>query len=154
MSDPSIPPTPRWIVNWLVAVAFIGSLFTAATMALAIHGDRVLPAPTSAIIEISLSTTFLTLLALGLFYRTVGYIHASVQGAAYRMDRRMQSIGNAMVEHGIQLDNITGEIPRVRPLIVACNHGTNPVGRASVNGGLDPTVLEMGDRIARRLQGD
>ena len=71
-----------------------------------------------------------------------------------RTERRMQSLGNAMIEHGIQLDTITGEIPRVRPLIVACNHGPNPVGRASVNGGLDPTVLEMGDRIARRLQGD
>jgi hypothetical protein len=72
-----------------------------------------------------------------------------------RTDQRMQSIGNAMIEHGIHLDAITGEIPRVRPLIVACTHNaTHPVGRASVSGGLDPTVLEMGDRIARRLQGD
>ena len=93
------------------------------------------------------------------------HIDERVFEVAARMDRRMNTFGNAMIEHGIALDDTTGEIARVRQAIT---HHTHPelglsakvqriTARAVVampdtsSHGLDPAVLEMGDRIARRL---
>ena len=156
MSHPSLPPARPHLKSLVVLSAMAGSTIV-TYVALLLAGDL---NPDSGVARSMFVIIIVLIVAAVAVDRRLNttqikdHIDRRVVEAACRMDHRLNMIGNAMVEHGIQLDAITGEIPRVRPLIVACNHGPNPVGRASVSGGLDPTVLEMGDRIARRLQGD
>lgn len=54
--------------------------------------------------------------------RLMAHIDLRVSEVAGRMDRRLAAITNAMVEHGIQLQEITGEIPRVREAVANHSH--------------------------------
>lgn len=56
-------------------------------------------------------------------------------------DARLDSITNQHVEHNIRLEEITGEIPKVRPIVTACHHV-----------GLDSNVVELGRRISGQLR--
>lgn len=97
----------------------------------------------------------------------MAHIDRRVSEAASRGDRRMDAIANGMIEHGIQLDDTTGEIAKVR---VAFEGHTHPVqsggydrgysdglaaakvqrvsGRASV---IDPDVIDMATRLQNRM---
>lgn len=98
------------------------------------------------------------------------HIDRRVAETADRMDRRLDTITNAMLEHGIRLTDITEELPRFRDSLhaharthvhtqgmavyQAAPDKMTAIGMARVEPkamGLDPGVIEMGERIARRL---
>ncbi len=143
---------PRWIIRSLIVCALVGALFTAALSALALSGDNVLPHPISALVAITLATSFTSLLIVGCTHVLARFITRTVAEVAGRMDRRMGAIGNAMVEHGIRLDDITGEIPKARPLIVACQHDPIYAGRAQVAPSrVDPEVIASVRRLESKV---
>jgi hypothetical protein len=99
-------------------------------------GAVVIPGPMHAFICLLLAViTVLTGTAL-LAHRNKEY--------TARVDRRLTAILNAIidgrVETGLKLEEITGEIPKVRPIVTACAHGV-----------VDPTVVDLGTRLSRRL---
>lgn len=157
MTDPSPSPSPmpNWI-KWTIGACLLATvIFAAITTTLALSGEPTLPQPLSSIVTIVLATAVVALLARGftaqIIDRIIAHIDQSVGAVAARQDRRMNQIANGMIEAGIQLGEIiehTGEIPKVRPLIVACPHPHDSGHAASA---FDPTVLEVGERIARRI---
>lgn len=118
MSDPISATMPHWISRAVGACLLVGMAYAGASVALATSGGPHLAAPTNALISIALATAIIGLIARG----CTAQILARVDQHADRNDRRLTAITNGMVEHGIVLDQITGEIPRVRPLVTACPH--------------------------------
>lgn len=125
MTEPSpvVPPMPNSIKRSVAAVLLVAVVFAAVTTSLALAGERTLPAPLSAIVTISLATGVVALLARGFVLQILGHMDNLVGSVAARQDRRMDQIANGMIEHGIQLDAITGEIPRVRASATVCPYG-------------------------------
>lgn len=134
MTDPPPVPMPNWIKRSIGLVLLAAIIFAAATTTLALAGESTLPAPLSAIVTISFASAVVALLSRGLAGqmadRIITHIDHTVAIAADRQDRRMNSIALGMIEHGIKLEEITGEIPRVRPLVTACKHDDEPDGYA------------------------
>lgn len=89
-------------------------------------------------LPVALNSLVLALLSVGVISTTVVYVHQQTRA---HLDHRLNTITNALVEQGLKIEEVTGEIPRVRMATSAKVYRT----------GLDPRVLEIGHRISDKL---
>jgi hypothetical protein len=147
---------PRWILWTIAALTLSGFGFVAITAERVVIGEGALPAPLSSIVVITLVAAVLGLLARGYSLQSIrnssrieaaiiGHMDEQISTVAARHDRRMDLIAGTMIKHGILMDSATVEIPRQSAVRAY----------ASVPGGpLDPKVVEITDRLARRITGN
>lgn len=121
MIDPSPrPPMQPWVLRAIGATVVLLICYSVATVVLAASGQSVLPSPFNLFIFSGLALALLALMGRGLADQIAARITAHIDQTAARHDRRMNNIANGMIQHGILLEEITGEIPKTRPLIIAC----------------------------------
>ena len=120
MNESGRCPTAPWTDRLLLSVLFLSVMVVAAYVAVVAVGGHVFPAPLNGLIFTGLATTI------------IGVMIRRVRDQIIRhVDRRLFAIQSALIQHGVQLAEVTGEIPRIT--------------------GLNSEVLNLGDRIARRL---
>jgi hypothetical protein len=140
LEPPSSTTMPRWISRAILGCLLLGVGYACTSIALAATGGPVLPPPANVIITIGLATTLALLFEYGLQLQ----LHARIELAEGRTSRRLDVISNGMIEHGIVLEAITGEIPRIRPLVIACAHGDD----------IDAYAKGFADGLAREPMAD
>jgi hypothetical protein len=142
LETPSSTTMPRWISRAILGCLLLGVGYACTSIALATTRGPVLPQPMNMIVSIALATV---LVGLGAYRFTLLILHridrleAQLEVGETHVISRLNVLANGMIEHGIQLETITGEIPRVRPLVTACPHG-----------GLDRYEQGYADGLARR----
>lgn len=146
LETPSSTTMPRWISRAILGCLLLGVGYACTSIALATTGSPVLP-QLNTIVAIALATA---LVGLGAYRFTLQILHrldrleAQMDVAETHVISRLNVLANGMIEHGIQLEQITGEIPRIRPVVTACPHT-----------GLDRYEQGYADGLARRpMAGD
>ncbi len=86
----------------LLAALLVCVSVAAAYVAVTANGDRAFPAPINALIFITLATTVLGIL-----------ISRARDQIIRHIDRRQSAVQSALVQQGVQLAEVTGEIPRI-----------------------------------------
>lgn len=89
----------------LLSVLFVSVIVAAAYVSLAVVGGRVFPAPINDLIFLTLGTGIVVLTTL----RVGGQLERRLE----RVDRHLIAVHSALVRHGVQLAEVTGEIPRI-----------------------------------------
>lgn len=143
MSVSSPASVPRWIDPTLAGSAFVAFVFGAVYSSLELAGKHLLPSPVPSILFL----TIVGLLLAQVIYRLDRRQSARLGAMDARSTRRYDALDRGLAARGVQLEAITGEIPRVRPMIVACPHPHDA-------GSLDPDVVSIARRAQRRLADD
>lgn len=134
MSESGLSPAIPWTDRLLLSVLFVSATVVAAYVAIVSVGGHLLPEALNELIYVVLGTTIVCLtvkhLADLIVKQLADLIVRRIDQMEQRQDRRLAAIHTALVQHGATLVEVTGEIPRI---------------------GLTPEVVDLGDRIARRL---
>lgn len=119
MSDSFPASVPRWIDPTLAGSAFVAFVFGAVYCSLELAGVQLLPPPVPSILFL----TIVGLLLAQVIYRFDRRHGARLEAMDARSARRYDALDRGLAARGVQLEAITGEIPRIRPLVTACRHG-------------------------------
>jgi hypothetical protein len=98
-------PTTPWTDRALLAVLFASVIVAATYVAIVAAGGRVFPAPLNEIIFLALTTSIVGV--------TIVRVADRMMRSIDRVDRRLVAVQSALVRHGVQLAEVTGEIPRI-----------------------------------------
>jgi hypothetical protein len=129
---PESPPTlavPRIITCALRLAPALWAIVLTAYLVAAVAGDPLPPHHVTLVVLLTLVAGTLTALILWSTYVT----HAVL----VRLDRHLDRIRSGLIQQGVALAEVTGELPRV---VIPPQ-----------SPGLDPEVLDLGRSIARRL---
>jgi hypothetical protein len=105
MNESGQGPTVSWTDRLLLSVLFVAVTVVATYVAVAADGGPMFPRPLNELIFTVIGTTIVCLLGKRLSDLTRHRIE--------RVDRRLAAIQSALVQHGVQLAEVTGEIPRI-----------------------------------------
>ncbi|MES2211479.1 MAG: hypothetical protein V4515_15045 [Chloroflexota bacterium] len=126
------------LVSLLIAVVVIASY-----LSFLIAGDNVLPAPYNGLLFAVVSTAVIVAVTKWIakdIGRAIDRLEAKVDRNEANTERRTARIHSALVQQGVTIAENTGEIPRINVV--------------QPRRGLDPDVMDIGRRIARRMQND
>lgn len=167
MSEPPSPAAPsRWRLALAISGCVTGALILTYVVLLA-AADLEANGGASRVMFVLIVTAITATVAVDRRCNTAqvrDHIDRRVHEVAERMDRRMSSIANGMIEHGIKLDDITEEIPRIRESVRVVRQRSHvhaptvyagapdkmtAIGSASV---VDRDVIDMASRLQRKVE--